>query len=291
MSSKNFSSKIIELNLAVFFISTSGVLGRYIDLPIPITIGLRALIACIILYLFCKWKKFNFNIDQKDKKTIYLAGILLGAHWISYFYALKLSNVAIGLLSLFTFPAITAILEPIMLKTKLLKSHIALGLMILVGIYFLVPEFDIRNSYFKAVCFGTFSAFCFSIRNIMMKSKVDQYNGSILMVNQLVIVSILLCPLFFILDSSNILSYLPATLALGLLTTAIGHTLFLYSFKHFSAVSASIISSLQPVYGILLGILFLQEYPSSSTILGGVIIISSVIIESIRVQQLSKNKN
>ena len=130
---------------------------------------------------------------------MFFGGLLLGAHWITYFYALKLSNVAIGLLSLFTFPAITAILEPIILKTKLLKSHIALGLLILVGIYFLVPEFNIENTYFKAVGFGVLSAFCFSIRNIIMKSKVEHYNGSILMVNQLLIVSIFLCPFFFIL--------------------------------------------------------------------------------------------
>jgi drug/metabolite transporter (DMT)-like permease len=46
-------------------------------------------------------------------------------------------------------------------------------------------------------------------------------------------------------------------------------------------------SSAQPLYAIILGILFLSEYPSLKTIIGGVLIISAVIIESIR--SLRKN--
>ena len=93
----------IELNLAILFISTSGALGRFIDLPIPITIGLRSLLGGIALYLFCRWKKISFYVEGRDRKTIFLGGLLLGLHWITYFYSLRLSNVAIGMLSLFTY--------------------------------------------------------------------------------------------------------------------------------------------------------------------------------------------
>lgn len=285
----NFSSNLFEINLAVLFISTSGVLGRYIDLPTPIIIGLRALIGGLALFAFCKWRGFDFNVASKDRWTIMLGGVLLGAHWMTYFYALKLSNVAIGMLSLYTFPAITAILEPIILKTKLLKSHLLLGATVLVGIYFLVPEFDMDNDYLKAVGFGVASAFCFSIRNIIMKPKVNEYNGSVLMVNQLFVIAILLCPLILIMDGSNIVKFLPTTLLLAILTTAIGHTMLVYSLKYFSTASASIISSLQPVYGIILGMIFLSEYPNTTTLLGGIIIISSVAFESYRVNKLHES--
>ena len=43
----------------------------------------------------------------------------MGGHWITYFYALKFSNVAIGMLSLYTFPVMTALLEPFFIKVKL----------------------------------------------------------------------------------------------------------------------------------------------------------------------------
>ena len=65
------------------------------------------------------------------------------AHWVTYFYALKLSNVAIGMLSMFTFPVMTALLEPFFTKQKINSIHIALALLVLIGIYFLVPDFSI----------------------------------------------------------------------------------------------------------------------------------------------------
>ena len=46
--------------------------------------------------------------------------------------------------------------------------------------------------------------------------------------------------------------------------------------------AASIISSIQPVYGILIGMLVLKEFPEKTTIIGGLIILSSVVIESAR---------
>ncbi|MGI9530476.1 DMT family transporter [Lutimonas sp.] len=278
----------IELNLAILFISTSGALGRFIDLPIPITIGLRSLLGGIALYLFCRWKKISFRIEGKDRKTVVIGGILLGLHWITYFYSLRLSNVAIGMLSLFTYPAITAILEPIFLKTKILKIHLLLSLLVLVGIYFLVPDFDLQNDDFKAVGFGVLSAFCYATRNIILKTKINQYDGTLLMAYQLLVITLVLSPFAFYLDTSQVVAYLPATLLLAILTTAIGHSLFLRSLRHFSTVTASIVSCSQPVYGIIIGMIFLNEYPEVSTIIGGAIIILTVIIESLRVFRISK---
>ena len=165
--------------------------------------------------------------EGRDRKTVLLGGLLLGLHWVTYFYSLRLSNVAIGMLSLFTYPAITAILEPLFLKTRILKIHLILSILVLVGIYFLVPDFDIKNDDFKAVGFGLFSALCYAIRNIIMKTKINYYDGSLLMAYQLLVVTIALSPFAFFLDTSSVIEYLPATVLLALLTTAIGHTLFL----------------------------------------------------------------
>jgi drug/metabolite transporter (DMT)-like permease len=67
-----------------------------------------------------------------------------------------------------------------------------------------------------------------------------------------------------------------------MITTAIGHTLFLMTFKHFSITTVSILSSIQPVYGILIGAIFLKEIPELTTIFGGFLILGSVVIESFR---------
>jgi len=288
LKKKRFKN-LIELNVAILFMSTSGVLGRYIDLPVPTIIATRALLASLFIFIFCKWKKFDFTIKKKDRVAFIIGGLLMGLHWITYFYTLKLSSVAVGMLLLFTYPIITAFLEPIFLKTKFQKIHIVLGGIVLIGVYFIVPDFGMEKTYLKTLGLGTLSAVCYSLRNLIMKAKSTDYKGSILMFYQLIIITICLAPFFFILDNTGFVNQLPASLVLALLTTAIGHTYLLYSFKKFSTTSVSIISSSQPIYGIIIAMLFLNEYPEIRTILGGAFLLASVIIESIRSNNKAQN--
>ena len=273
---------IAELNLAVLLISTSGVLGRYISMPPPITILLRGIAALLIIGLFCKAKKINLKFSNSfDAKTVYLSGLLLGAHWITYFYSLQLSNVAIAMLSLFTYPVITTFLEPLFFKSKLNALHVLLGFIVLIGIYFLTPEISLENNFTKGILLGLLSATCYSLRNLLLKRKVSQYDGSMLMFYQLVALSIALLPTLFFFEINPTPNELNAILALAFLTTAIGHTLFVRSFKNFTIGSASIMSSIQPIYGILLAVIFLNEIPVLNTVIGGALILATVLAESI----------
>jgi len=274
---------IIELNFAMLFISTSGVLGRYISVTPPMAIWWRSLFALFILGAYCWYKKVNFKISsKKDLFTIVISGLFLGAHWITYFYALQLSSVALGMLSLFTYPVITTLLEPLFLKTKLNLKHLLLGVLVLIGISFLIPELSIENNHTKGILFGLLSAVVYAIRNILMKKKVAHYDSSMLMFYQTLTITVLLWPVFFIFNFNPTMNDWSVLVILAVVTTALGHTLFVKSFKNFSIGTASIMSSIQPVYGILLGVLFLSEIPSGSTMFGGLLIITTVIIESIQ---------
>lgn len=273
-------SHLLEINLAMVFIGTSGALGRYVALPVPVTIGARALLAVLVLFLFCRWKGISMWIKPADRGVVLLSGLLMGLHWITYFYALQWSSVAIGMLSLFTYPVLTAFLEPLVLKTKFQKIHLLLGAMVLAGIYFLSPEFNFEDSNTLAVVIGVFSALCYALRNLILKSKVTEYHGSALMVYQTGIIGFILLPAFLYIDFDIVLSQWKGLVALAVVTTAVGHTLFLMTFKHFSITTVSILSSIQPVYGILIGAIFLNEIPEWTTVFGGMLILGSVIIES-----------
>jgi len=274
---------ISGLLLATFFISTSGVLGRYIAMPTEVIIWFRAAIAMVLLYLYCKYKKIDLTIkSSKDYKPFFISGLLMAVHWVTYFYALKLSNVALGVLSLYTFPIIIALLEPLFLKVKFDPIYILLGLMVLIGLFILTPEFNIENTQVKGILFGVFSAFCYAVRILILKQHVAKYNGTMLMFYQTVIITILLLPTLFFMDISGLESQFPYLLLLAFLTTAIGHSLMLYSLKFFSASTASIISSLQPVFAIILAFFFLQEIPIIRTFWGGSLILLTVVIESVR---------
>jgi drug/metabolite transporter (DMT)-like permease len=267
----------------MLFISTSGVLGRYIALPPPVSIWFRSLIAIVLLVLYARYKKFSFQIHwKKHGAAVWWSGFFMAVHWITYFFALQWSNVAIGMLSLFTYPIITVFLEPFFMPVQLQKRHLLLGTLILVGIYFLVPEFDLKNTATQGLLIGLFSALAYSLRNLILKKHNAMGNGSIQMIYQLGVIVVLLLPVLWIYPNTDLSSQWPYLLLLGAITTALGHTLFLSSFAHFSISTASIMSSIQPLFGVLLGALFLSEIPDLKSILGGVLILTTVVLESRR---------
>ncbi|HEA29753.1 MAG TPA: EamA/RhaT family transporter [Leeuwenhoekiella sp.] len=278
----SFLNHLLQLNLAMLLVSTSGVLGRSIPLWAPIAIAYRALLAAALLFLFLRFKKINLFIAKKDRKMILLGGILMGLHWVFYFEALQLSSVAIGMLTIYTHPTLTSILEPIIMKKPFQKIHLLLGILVLAGITFLVPELDLENQNTQAVGFGLVSALCYSLRNILMKKQIENYHGSLLMWYQMVIVATGMLPFYFMATPDLLTEAFPYLLTLALVTTAIGHTLYLMSFKYFNITTASILGSVQPIYGILMGIFILGEIPRWGTFIGGGMILIAVITESLR---------
>ncbi|NVK51809.1 MAG: DMT family transporter [Flavobacteriaceae bacterium] len=280
----NHTNQLFGLLLATLFISTSGVLGKYIAMPTEVIVWFRSFIGMLFLVFYCKLNNISIKItNTKDIVTLVISSLFLGAHWITYFYALKLSSVAIGVLSLYTFPVITALLEPWFLNTKFDSIHLLFGLMVLLGIYFLVPELNLQSKYTKGILFGVFSALLYAVRNLILKKNHTQkYHGSMLMFYQTLLISIVLLPVLFYLDVSNIQTQYPYVLLLGIVTTALGHSLMIRSFRYFSVSTATIISSVQPIFGIILAFLFLYEIPEMSTYIGGALILSTVLFESIR---------
>lgn len=277
------TTHLIQLSLATLFISTSGALGKHIDMPTPVVIWWRSILGALFLFTFCRYKKFDLKIySKKDASSIIISALLMGGHWIFYFYALKLSNVAIGMLSLFTYPIITALLEPFFIKIKFEPIYILLSLMVLFGIYILAPEFNLESTHVQGVLFGLLSAICYALRNIMSKKLVGRYNGTHIMFYQVSVLTLVLLPTLFFMDTSNVTTQFPYIITLALITTAVGHTMLVNSLKHFSVSTASIISSIQPIFGIIIAFLFLNEIPTLNTFFGGSLILATVIIESVR---------
>jgi len=279
-------NNLLLLNLANVLISTSGALGKYIAMPVPAVIWWRCIIALVLLYAYCRYKNISLKLHRKqDWPSFILSALLMGGHWITYFYSLKLSNVALALLSLYTYPIITALLEPLFFKTKIDRWHLVLGGIVLLGIAILAPELHLESQYTQGILLGLLSALCLAIRTLLIKQHVARYNGTMLMWYQLFVLSLVLAPVLVVYETTNIRTQYPYVILLGILTTAIGHTLMVHSLKHFKASTASIISSMLPIYGIIIAYFFLKEIPATNTLLGGFLIMITVVIEGIRSQK------
>lgn len=274
--------QLLELNLATLFIGTSGPLGRAIDLPADYNIFLRCVFAAIIIFIIIKWTRAPLRIQSKrDLYKFILSGALLCGHWVFYFIALKISSVAIGVLSLFTFPVMTTLLEPLFFKTRINFITLINSLLIIVGVYVLVPEFDLSNTATEGVLWGLLSALLYAIRNLINKTMVQDYSGTTIMFYQVIVSCIILSFTLFTtsqLQPSHI--DLIHILILSVVTTSIGHIMFVRSLKNFSASTAGIASSLQPIYGIIIGFFYLRESPSQAVYIGGCIILLTVLAQS-----------
>ena len=152
------------------------------------------------------------------------------------------------MLSLFTYPVITALLEPVFFKTKLSKNQLILSGLVLIGIYLLTPELNFENSDTKGVIMGIISAVFYALRNIITKRNLSHYNASKVMFYQMIVIISLLFPVLFE-DNSHYadINNWGRLLTLALVTTTIGHTLFVNSFKNFKISAISIMSSM--LYG------------------------------------------
>lgn len=282
----NQLSNLIQLGLAIVVMSSSGVIGRYVDLPPPVTIWIRCMLGTLALYLVLKFGRISFKLGWgRHFQILFFSSVLMGLHWITYFYSLQLSNVAIGMLSLFTYPVMTALLEPLILQTRFRYSHLGLAIIAFAGVALLIPELTLKNDYTLGIVVGVFSALFYSIRNILLKKNISEHSGITLMFYQLLTLTILLVPVLFLFDfdmKQGIIANWHVLLLLGLFTTALGHTLFVLSFKHFSISTVSIISSLTPLLGAFLGYIFLDEVPAGRTLIGGLLIFLTVIAESLK---------
>ena len=271
----------LKLNLAVLCISSSGVLVRSIDLPVETIIAIRSIIGGVFLWIILRTKSGKPKNKMKFSKGVTATGVFLCLHWLFYFLSLKASNVATAMISLYTFPIMTVFLEPFFKSSKINTRHVLLGLLVLVGVLFLVPDRKSLQTSMWGVIFGLLSALFYALRNLLLSNEVKHQDSLSLMVQQLLITALIMSPtLFYLENPARIQDFILKLLIISVVTTAIGHTLFVQTLEKLRVSTASIISSIQPIYGILLAVLILNENPPLQTLIGGVLILATVIIES-----------
>lgn len=285
-------SSLSILYAAVFLLALNGLFAKLIPLDAISITQLRSVLAGITLLLFAVVRKRQYKLDNMQQYLgIYMIGIVMGLHWISFFHSMQVSTVAIGMLSLFTYPVITVLLEPLYTRQKILLADVIAGLVVLVGVFMMVSDdlhsFD--SDLVHGVFWGVISAFLFSLRNLLQKYNFPGVSADRLMLHQVIAVALML--LVFVdypeVQQLNTENWLTLIL-LGVVSTAIGHTLLAYSLKHFPAKSIAMISCMQPLFASLFAWILLSEVPTMAVLTGGAIIISVAIYESIKKSTVSR---
>ncbi len=272
---------LLSVHVAILFLGVTGLFSKLVELPAIDIIAYRGILAAATLFTILGVTRGTIRIHNLQHLALMIGlGFLLGIHWVSYFYSMQVSGVAVGMIALFTYPVMTVFIEPLFHGDKPKTKDVFCGLIMLVGVALIVPDFSISNSITIGIFWGGFSAFFFSLRNVLQKHYLSQYGGVTSMLYQSFFAGIVALP-FISMPITNITTHQwLLLLVLASIFTALPHSLFASSLRHLKAKSVGLIASLQPLYGTLFAFWVLSEQPSISTLFGGLIILSAAAYES-----------
>lgn len=276
-----YGKGIVSATIAVLFFGLAGVLGKLSVLPSPLIVLGRVVFAGVVLFVACLSQRLPLAPKRRrDALLLVGQGALLALHWTAFFQSINVSNVAIGLLSFSSFPLFTAALEPLLLKQRPSRIQILAALLILPGIYLLVPSFTLQNRTTLGVVWGLLAGATFALLSVANRWLGRSYPSLTISLYQDGVAAIVLLPTLFLLPTGSLWTFheLLILLILGVVCTALAHTLFIASMRTITAQSASLLASLEPVWGILFGVLLLRDVPTVTTLLGGAIIICATML-------------
>ena len=274
---------MIELHISVVIMSATPLFAKLITLPPTDIIAFRCLVAALTLLLFARLTGTRLALLRRsDIGLLLLLGLLIAVHWVSFFAAVQMSGVAISLIAVYTFPVMTVLMEPLFFRERIDRRDLTVALIVLVGVYLAVPG-GIRGGRIAfGAALGIFSAFLYTLRNLLYRKYLSRYASSAMMFYQIAVAAVLLLP--FVSPGIDLLTdhrwiYI---IVLGVIFTAVAHTLFADSLRTIKASTAGLIASMEPIYGMAFAVLVLSEIPAVKTVAGGIIVVGAAVYTSIR---------
>ncbi|WP_454255601.1 DMT family transporter [Pseudomonas sp. Marseille-Q8238] len=276
----NRRSALVALHFGALCFGLSGIFGKLaLAAPIVIVFG-RALFAVLALAPFARSGTVNTRPSYKRLLALAGAGLLLGGHWWSFFIAVKVAGVAVATLGFASFPAFTVLLESLLFKEKIRRSEFAVVALVCLGLILVTPHFDFGSEATLGLIWAVLSGLLFALVSVSNRATTRGLNPAQAALWQNV--SILVCSLPFawsLLPEVRALDWLWIAL-LGLLCTAMAHSLFVASLRVLNARSASVVFALEPVYGILFAWWIFNEQPGLRMLAGGVLILLATVISA-----------
>ncbi|MEQ5809400.1 DMT family transporter [Alteromonas sp. NFXS44] len=280
---------LITLHITVILLGGTGLFSNIIPLSATdITFG-RSVFACLCLAVFMRLAGETFRLNNKrDYGIALLLGGLMAVHWVTYFAAMQYAGVAVGMIALFTFPVITVLIEPFFEKIRLVWQDFFSALIVFVGVALLVPEISLENEVTLGVLTGIFSAVLYALRNLLHRQHFSHYSGAKAMAWQILVVIACLLPFASEHLSDATFDTWLLLAVLGSMFTAVPHALIATALIHLRAKTFSLIACMQPLYGVILAMLILHESPGWKALIGGILVTSASIYETMNAQRLHK---
>ncbi len=250
-------------HLCVFLWGFTAVFGRIIDLTETVLVWYRmGITAVILLCLPALWRTIR-NMDKRTFWQLVGVGVIVTAHWLTFYGSIKASNISVALTCLATTSFFVSVLEPLFFGRKFIWHELLLAVLVIPAMYLI---FRFSGDYRTGIILGLLStlfATIFSLFNKKMISRTKPLNITFVEIATGFVLLSLLMPVY--LSFTEQVDLTPSTvdvinlILFAGLCTVVPFTLSLYCMRHISVFTASITLNLEPVYGIAMAIVFFNE--------------------------------
>jgi drug/metabolite transporter (DMT)-like permease len=277
----------LHLHLLVFIAGFTAILGELISINSIPLVWFRMTIAGILMLVYIKFRKINLKVDLKSIVKFSIAGILIALHWITFFEAIKQSNISITLAMYSTGAFFASLIEPLFYKRRIIWYELFFGLIVIVGVWLITQtEFN----YINGIVLGIISALLSTLFAVI-NGKLVKHNSATLISFYEFISGIVFISLFIIFFRGGFdLAFFSLStqdwLYLFILTsvcTTYAFIAIVHVMKHISSYTVVLTNNLEPIYGIILAIILFpqSEKMSAEFYIGALLIISTVILNGI----------
>ena len=269
---------LLEIHAAVLLFGFPGLFAKWLPLPPQAIVFGRVVFAALALAAVLALTRRSLAITpRRDLALLVLCGLILAVHWSLFFKSVQVSSVAVGLLAYSSFPVFTVLLEPLAFHERLELRSLAWAGLCLLGVFLIVPRFTAADAVFRGVVWGLLAGLTFACLTLLNRGLARRQSSLAVAFYQDLFAALFLVPF----AAGSVASFSGRTigllLILGVFGTAAAHTLFIGGMRHVPARTASIISSLEPVYGIVLALAFLREIPTPRTVVGGAVVMAAAL--------------
>lgn len=274
----------LQLHFIVLLWGFSGVLGKLISFGALQLVWYRLGIASLVLFLYTVIRRKTLKIPISIQLLSAIAGITIAVHWIFFFYAIKISNVSITLACMSTGAFMTAILEPIWYKRKMVLYELLLGLLVIIGLAIIL---EVQFEYLMGVISALIAALLSSVYSLINGQLIKKASSNALVVQQLFIGFLFLSVILWFNSELNIellsidkmdLTYVSI---IAVFCTAYAIKASTELLKYISPYSMILTLNMEPIYGIILAVLIFKESEKMPALfyLGALIILISVVLD------------
>lgn len=280
--SGNDRNSIVLLHLAVMLFGFSAVLGQFVSAPAVIIAGGRVIFSSITLLIFSLVTKASLKLrSKKDYGIALFTGVVLAVHWTTFFQSIQSSSVAIGTITFSAFPLFLTFLEPLVFHEKLRFRSVISALVLLLGVGITIPSFSLENETTIGIVWGLISALAYGVMSLSNRYLSGFYESRTICLYEQGTAAVVLLPALFLLQVQWTVENVVGIAAIGLVCTAIAHSLYVAAQRNVKAQTAGVISGMETVYGILFAFLFLGEVPGVRELIGGAIILGVAVFSSL----------